>query len=819
MDLGAIVEIITRLWDCSSNRVDYIRNLENNLNTLQNARNELKSIGQDVRREIELAEEQQLEPTNEVKNWLVNVEAKEKEIDLILQKGAQVTDPNNSCWKYSKNFYKSYKIGKSLPEKVQKVEELIDKRRSFHVAAQNLKHVPAEELPLETTTVGLESTFDKVCISFQDTRVGTIGLYGMGGVGKTTLLKKFNNDFLATRNQNFDLVIWVVVSQVVDIAGAQEVIRNKLHIRDEIWLNKNMDERAVLIFNLLKKKKFVLLLDDIWKRFELLKLGVPIPDTHNACKVIFTTRSEEVCGHMEAHRRIRVECLAPQKAFELFKEKVGEETLNSHPDIPDLAKKVAAECQGLPLALITVGRTMAKKEEPKEWERVIEILKSYPAKFSEDHNINIDELLELWFGEGFFDELGDVYEARKEGEDIIKYLKLACLLDRGETEDCVRMHDVIRDMALWVACKQGSESKFVVKNASMVADSDLAKWKNTERLSIWRSRFETYYWRPEYTPKPSSVLVRDTKLHRFPHGFFSYVQPIKVLDLSHNDNLNNLPAEICQLVHLQYLNLSYTSIRTVPVELKNLTSLRCLLVNFSYILSFPSNVLSSLSSLEVFGKLMIRDEVGLHPYYDENSFLQELECLEHLKDISIMLFKVESVHTLSNFIRVQKCIKYLWLHIPNDFKFTGHRYFSRLQTLRVTYCGIPDLNWLLHAPNLQSLELIGCDLLEEVIGEDFGAAEEEEVNWDAFESLKTLELRNLPRLRSVSPQALRFPCLKNVKVKYCPSLTKLPFDSSTAKNTLEFIKGDSDWWSCLQWEDESTKDIFSSKFQIIGDYD
>ena len=48
--------------------------------------------------------------------------------------------------------------------------------------------------------------------------------------------------------------------------------------------------------------------------------------------------------------------LAREEAINLFQMMVGEETLKSHPDIPKLAKVVAAEeCDGLPLALITVG--------------------------------------------------------------------------------------------------------------------------------------------------------------------------------------------------------------------------------------------------------------------------------------------------------------------------------------------------------------------------------------------------------------------------------------------------------------------------------
>lgn len=60
---------------------------------------------------------------------------------------------------------------------------------------------------------------------------------------------------------------------------------------------------------------------------------------------------------MEAHKSFKVECLRYEDAWKLFEEKVGRDILDSHPNIPELAETVAKECGGLPLALITVGRS------------------------------------------------------------------------------------------------------------------------------------------------------------------------------------------------------------------------------------------------------------------------------------------------------------------------------------------------------------------------------------------------------------------------------------------------------------------------------
>lgn len=48
---------------------------------------------------------------------------------------------------------------------------------------------------------------------------------------------------------------------------------------------------------------------------------------------------------------MQVDCLEPDEAWELFKNKVGENTLRRDPIIAELARKVAEKCRGLPLAL------------------------------------------------------------------------------------------------------------------------------------------------------------------------------------------------------------------------------------------------------------------------------------------------------------------------------------------------------------------------------------------------------------------------------------------------------------------------------------
>lgn len=210
-------------------------------------------------------------------------------------------------------------------------------------------------------------------------------------------------------------------------------IGEKLGLEGKEWDEKTDVQRAHEIHNILRRKKFVLFMDDIWEKASLDVIGVPYPSMVNGSKVVFTTRSRDVCGRMGVDDPIEVCCLGKAKAWDLFKKKVGEHTLGMHPDIPELARKVAEKCRGLPLALNVIGETMASKTSVQEWGRAIYVLTKYAAEFlgvedkilpilkyscdsldgemtkscflycslfPEDDTIDKEGLIEYWIGEG-----------------------------------------------------------------------------------------------------------------------------------------------------------------------------------------------------------------------------------------------------------------------------------------------------------------------------------------------------------------------------------------------------------------------------------
>lgn len=95
--------------------------------------------------------------------------------------------------------------------------------------------------------MGLDTKLDQVWRWIEDPSVGIIGIYRIGGVGKTTLLKKVNNKFL-DRSHSFKPVMWILVSKDAEVERVQELIRNELNIPDRVWENQNVDGKAAEIF-------------------------------------------------------------------------------------------------------------------------------------------------------------------------------------------------------------------------------------------------------------------------------------------------------------------------------------------------------------------------------------------------------------------------------------------------------------------------------------------------------------------------------------------------------------------------------------------
>ncbi|GAB4830040.1 hypothetical protein Ancab_040672 [Ancistrocladus abbreviatus] len=425
---------------------------------------------EDVKTRIEVEKrDHRKRMTKEVGNWLMEVDElknKKRRLEMDAEEGQ----------------FGRKKLKKQVEQLEIKMAELL-KQGDFPNGV-TLDDLSLLSLPLVTTQLKGEQ-FEKnlrTILSCCDDGVSIIGVWGVGGIGKTTLVTHIH-DALCQKFKtcgNSRNVYWVTVSHGITTSNLQGKIAKAMHLDCLLNVEDQRQRAAMLSVALKKKENSVLILDDVWLKIQLENVGIPVGV--NGCKLILTTRSLKVCRVMECQKTIRVECLSKEESWELFKDKLG--GIKKLPlQAMDIAKLIAKECAGLPLAIKVVATSMRGIVDICEWRNALEELKkptrqhedmdkevlkllqlSYDrlndvqlqncflhcALYYEDYSFGKDGLVESWIRDGLIEKIESRQKQIDKGHTMINRLLEACLLEAGHHSG-VKMHDVLRDMAVKVA--------------------------------------------------------------------------------------------------------------------------------------------------------------------------------------------------------------------------------------------------------------------------------------------------------------------------------------------------------------------------------
>lgn len=141
--------------------------------------------------------------------------------------------------------------------------------------------------------------------------------------------------------------------------------------------------------------RVLVILDDVWDRLELNEIGIPFGDDHKGCKIVLTSRSEDLCNHMGTHKKITVQVLPEEESWNFFKEMAGISNDTSHTtDLHSTQKAVAKECGGLPIAIVMVGRALNGREKPS-WDYALTQLQKSIGKNIKGVDGKVFQSLEL----------------------------------------------------------------------------------------------------------------------------------------------------------------------------------------------------------------------------------------------------------------------------------------------------------------------------------------------------------------------------------------------------------------------------------------
>ncbi|MBA0634106.1 hypothetical protein Godav_029133 [Gossypium davidsonii] len=146
---------LLRGWDFIVDHANYVCKLKQTLPTLSAALQELSAQRNDVRRMVDVAEQQLLKPFEQVQLWLSKAETMITEAEKFIEYGPQELKNLCLCGCASKKCFDSYNFGKKLVKMLQEINDHMCKG-AFEKVAEN--HPTASVVVrLEERPIALES--------------------------------------------------------------------------------------------------------------------------------------------------------------------------------------------------------------------------------------------------------------------------------------------------------------------------------------------------------------------------------------------------------------------------------------------------------------------------------------------------------------------------------------------------------------------------------------------------------------------------------------------------------------------------------------
>ncbi|THF96401.1 hypothetical protein TEA_015427 [Camellia sinensis var. sinensis] len=245
-NICSTIEIGKNLCDLTGPWVGYLNNLDTNMETLKRKTEQLNGRNNDINVEVNYAEQRSR------KKRRVDVECWQEYVQRITA-DVQTLERQEQEVRGFKNAFKRAHLGKRVVDKIEEVEKLYENgefSNGLLIDDPTCGHaIPTAESLVEPTSV---RNREKIWNFLMDDAVRKIGVHGMGGIGKTTIMGSINNQLLS-ETSTFSDVIWVTVSKAFDIKNLQGQIAKKLNIA----LSDNEDElrSASEINKMLSQKK------------------------------------------------------------------------------------------------------------------------------------------------------------------------------------------------------------------------------------------------------------------------------------------------------------------------------------------------------------------------------------------------------------------------------------------------------------------------------------------------------------------------------------------------------------------------------------
>ncbi|KAG2673929.1 hypothetical protein I3760_13G112100 [Carya illinoinensis] len=627
--------------------VGYLFFCKRNITKVEELYDKLRSKKEAVQISVEGAKYNQERIADEVQTWQRKVDKRIEELGTFIQEDvkANMMCMNGLC----PDLKFRYSVGKKAQKNTQAILELLQEGEKYDrvfIRAPLSEAGPTSNRRFKDFE-SRKTTINHVLEALRDDKINMIAICGMGGIGKTEMAKEISKRVQS--DKLFDEVAIAVVSQNPNLKEIQGEIAE--HIVQKID-KETLPGRATQLRSILASKKVLIILDDVWDTLDLDAIGIPHGVEDTSCKILLTSRSEEICNKMKTQKIFPIEVLSEKEAWKFFREMAGD--CIDKPSLQLKAKRIEEECGRLPIAIAIVGSSMRNNSNENDWDAALEQLKkSYPynitdlhpkvyasiefsysflkseeAKscfllcclFPEDYDIPIEDLVRYGFGRSLFPYIDTIAEARGRVHAIVHKLKRSNLLLDSWEEAFVKMHDVVRDVAISIASRD--EHGFMVR-----CDVGLDEWPHEKdtyegfaAISLMLKRSTKH---PEGLNCPKLQLLQLSSFYDvpLPPNMFDGMKELRVLclesmpleplppsiqvlknlrmlKLENSVNLKNVSA-IGALEKLEMLSFCGSEIKEVPKEIGNLKQLKLLdLSGCDSLERIAASVLSRLSRLE-----------------------------------------------------------------------------------------------------------------------------------------------------------------------------------------------------------------------------
>ncbi|KAJ0672822.1 putative virus X resistance protein-like, coiled-coil [Helianthus annuus] len=633
-----------------------------------------------------------------------------------------------------------------------------------------------------------------------DRNYSIVPIVGMGGVGKTTLARLLYNEKKV--KNHFELKAWICISDEFDIfVRSKEIfIAFGGAVKEE---HKNFNKLQEALRDHLTRKRFLLVLDDVWSesREDWETLVKPFYTCSPGSKIIITTRKDNLLksiGYNPLNKQL--ESLPHDDALSLFAvHALGVRNFDSHLSLKPHGEGIVKKCNGLPLALIALGTSLRTKEDEDSWKEVLESeiwklpvedeiipalrlsyhdlsgplkqLFAYCSLFPKDFLFDKEELVLLWMAEGFLHHPtpSDSTEERLGHEFFDELLSRSFFQHAPNNESLFVMHDLMNDLAASVSIefflRLDNENKKNIRkemlekyrHMSFVREEYVAykKFEAFERAKSLRTFLVTYVGEVEswmdfyFSNKILTDLLPELPL-------------LRVLSLS-NFKITEVPESIGTLRHLRYLNLSRTKITHLPETICNLYNLQSLILSgCCEITKLPKSFLQ----LKNLRHLDVRDTPLLFEMLLEIGKLKSLQIA--LSKINIECESGIEIAKLKDFKNLYEKISVVGLEKVQNATYAHEANFSRKKLSELELIWSDELrdsrNEMLEKAVLNELRPCDDKLIQLQIRSYGGLEFPNWVGDPSFLHLKQVSIRGCKRCTSLPPLG-QLPSLKKLVIE------------------------------------------------------